>query len=81
LIGRRERQRLQLGIDCLLLFAQNRHALTKLFQAQQFLLIGSQQLLDNIARPHLLIVQTLFALTQRISGLRLCQRLAHRKII
>jgi len=30
LIGRREHQRLQLGVDCQLLFAQSRHALTEL---------------------------------------------------
>ncbi len=48
LIGCGERERLQLGIDCLLLFAQRRHALTELFKAQQFFLIRGQQPLDAI---------------------------------
>jgi hypothetical protein len=62
---------LQLCIDCLLLFPQSRHALTQLFEADQFLLIGSQQPLDAIVQPLQLAAQTLFSMTQRMSSLRL----------
>jgi hypothetical protein len=66
LIGRRQCKRLQFSLDCLLLFAQRRHALTQMVQAQQFFLIGRQQPFDVILQPHLLLAQTLLAATERV---------------
>ena len=55
-------QRLQFGLNCLILLAEFWHAATELFQARQTLLVGNQQAVHTFPQSCMIPAQLIFAL-------------------
>lgn len=66
LIGGSRLQRLQFGLNRVVLLAELRHAAAQLFQAHQAFLIGDQQPVHALGQPCVISVQLVFALFQGV---------------
>ena len=59
-------QRLQFGLNRLILFAEFWHAATKLIQAHQTFLVGNQQAVHAFPQSCMIPAQLIFSLLQRV---------------